>query len=72
MTAHQDKDSTRHRQDDRKSPHDEETSAAPPTSGKERRERLDEETDEPLGDIDDVLEDNPQDFVRGYVQKNGQ
>lgn len=46
--------------------------AAPTTSGQERREQLDDETDELLGEIDDVLEESPEDFVRGYVQKSGQ
>lgn len=66
---HQDR--TRHRPAE-EAPHDEDSAAAPSTSGGERREKLDAETDELLGEIDDVLEDNPQDFVRGYVQKNGQ
>ncbi|WP_406691538.1 ubiquitin-like protein Pup [Saccharopolyspora sp. ID03-671] len=51
---------------------DDEAAPAPTTSGQERREQLDEETDDLLGEIDDVLEDAPEEFVRGYVQKSGQ
>ncbi|TDC93425.1 ubiquitin-like protein Pup [Saccharopolyspora aridisoli] len=51
---------------------DEEAERGPATSGQQRRERLDETTDDLLDDIDDVLEEDPQTFVRGYVQKNGQ
>ena len=31
-----------------------------------------EETDDLLDEIDDVLEENAEDFVRAYVQKGGQ
>jgi len=41
-------------------------------SGQERREKLTEETDDLLDEIDDVLEENAEDFVRAYVQKGGQ
>ncbi|HTZ16298.1 MAG TPA: ubiquitin-like protein Pup, partial [Mycobacterium sp.] len=37
-----------------------------------RREKLTEETDDLLDEIDDVLEENAEDFVRAYVQKGGQ
>lgn len=40
--------------------------------GQERREKLAAETDDILGEIDDVLETNAEDFVRAYVQKGGQ
>jgi len=40
--------------------------------GQERREKLAEETDDLLDEIDDVLEENAEDFVRAYVQKGGQ
>ncbi|GAA3966929.1 ubiquitin-like protein Pup [Gordonia caeni] len=41
-------------------------------AGQERREKLAGETDDLLDEIDDVLEENAEDFVRAYVQKGGQ
>jgi len=41
-------------------------------AGQERREKLTEDTDDLLDEIDDVLEENAEDFVRAYVQKGGQ
>ena len=38
----------------------------------ERKERLDEDVDAILDEIDDVLESNAEEFVRGFVQKGGQ
>ena len=35
-------------------------------------EKLKAELDELLDDIDEVLEENAEDFVRSYVQKGGQ
>lgn len=40
--------------------------------GQERRDKLAEETGDLLDEIDDVLEENAEDFVRAYVQKGGQ
>ena len=40
--------------------------------GQERREKLAAETYDLLDEIDDVLEENAEDFVRAYVQKGGQ
>ena len=40
--------------------------------GQERRGKLAAETDNLLDEIDDVLEENAEDFVRAYVQKGGQ
>ena len=42
------------------------------STGGERREKLSEDVDAILDDIDAVLETNPQEFVLGYVQKGGQ
>lgn len=42
------------------------------SGGQERREKLASDTDDILGEIDDVLETNAEDFVRAYVQKGGQ
>ena len=44
--------------------------AAPATS--ERGEKIKAELDDLLDEIDDVLEENAEDFVRAYVQKGGQ
>ncbi|GHF51734.1 ubiquitin-like protein Pup [Amycolatopsis bartoniae] len=49
---------------------DEELEGAP--AGQERREKLGEDVDTILDEIDDVLEENAEDFVRAYVQKGGQ
>ena len=38
----------------------------------ERHEKLSEDVDAILDDIDDVLETNAEDFVRSFVQKGGQ
>lgn len=35
-------------------------------------EKLDEEVDDILSDIDDILEQNAEEFVAAYVQKGGQ
>jgi len=44
--------------------------AAPPST--EKGEKLKAELDDLLDEIDEVLEDNAEDFVRAYVQKGGQ
>ena len=38
----------------------------------ERKEKLDDDVDSILGDIDDVLVENAEEFVRSFVQKGGQ
>lgn len=43
---------------------------APATN--ERGEKLKAELDELLDEIDEVLEDNAEEFVRNYVQKGGE
>ena len=49
---------------------EEEVADAPATS--ERGEKLKAELDDLLDEIDEVLEDNAEEFVRNYVQKGGQ
>ena len=44
--------------------------AAPATT--ERGEKLQAELDDLLDEIDEVLEENAEDFVRSYVQKGGE
>ena len=38
----------------------------------ERHEKLTEDVDAILDDIDEVLESNAEEFVRGFVQKGGE
>jgi ubiquitin-like protein Pup len=49
---------------------DVEEEAAPATS--KQGEKLKAELDDLLDEIDEVLEDNAEEFVRSYVQKGGQ
>jgi ubiquitin-like protein Pup len=51
---------------------DGEDEAGATPAGQERREKLGEDVDAILDEIDDVLEENAEDFVRAYVQKGGQ
>jgi prokaryotic ubiquitin-like protein Pup len=38
----------------------------------ERHEKLSDDVDAILDEIDDVLEENAEEFIRGYVQKGGE
>ena len=49
---------------------DEVVEEAPATS--ERGEKLKADLDDLLDEIDDVLEENAEDFVKSYVQKGGE
>jgi len=46
--------------------------AAPSAEVAERKEQLDEDIDAILGDIDEVLETNAEDFVKSFIQKGGE
>jgi len=48
----------------------EDENAAP--VGQERLGKLASETDDILDDINDILEENAEEFVNSYVQKGGQ
>jgi prokaryotic ubiquitin-like protein Pup len=50
----------------------EEVEASVDAEGPERREKMGEETDDILDEIDAVLESNAEEFVKGFVQKGGQ
>ncbi|NUP49770.1 MAG: ubiquitin-like protein Pup [Catenulispora sp.] len=50
----------------------EETETEAGSDLKERQEKLSEDVDSMLDEIDEVLEANSEDFVRGFVQKGGQ
>lgn len=41
-------------------------------AGQERRDALTNDTDNLLDEIDEVLENNAEEFVNAYVQKGGQ
>ncbi|MGH9070293.1 MAG: ubiquitin-like protein Pup [Acidimicrobiales bacterium] len=43
-----------------------------PAAAPNKGERLKAELDDLLDEIDEVLEDNAEEFVRNYVQKGGQ
>ncbi|GGF34326.1 prokaryotic ubiquitin-like protein Pup [Marmoricola endophyticus] len=45
---------------------------APEGAATERKERLDDDIDSILDEIDDVLETNAEDFVKSFIQKGGQ
>ena len=51
---------------------EESTEVAPASSVAERKEQLDEDIDAILGEIDDVLETNAEDFVKSFIQKGGE
>jgi prokaryotic ubiquitin-like protein Pup len=50
----------------------EETQASADTEVQERQEKLTDDVDAILDEIDEVLEENAEEFVRSYVQKGGQ
>lgn len=50
----------------------EEESAEASTDVQERVGKLTDDVDSLLDEIDDVLEENAEDFVKAYVQKGGQ
>jgi len=63
------------RKQPRKSGDFEEVEQAPENAGEsvsERKEQLDEDIDAILGEIDDVLETNAEDFVKSFIQKGGE
>jgi prokaryotic ubiquitin-like protein Pup len=49
-----------------------EAAAAPSSDLAARKEALDADIDAILDDIDEALETNAEEFVRGFVQKGGQ
>lgn len=49
----------------------EETTEAPPAAAKQG-DKIKAELDDLLDEIDSVLEDNAEEFVKGYVQKGGE
>jgi prokaryotic ubiquitin-like protein Pup len=51
---------------------EEQAEAAAQSDVAERKEQLDEDIDAILGEIDDVLETNAEDFVKSFIQKGGE
>jgi ubiquitin-like protein Pup len=49
-----------------------EVEASVDTEAAERRQEMTEDVDSLLDEIDGVLEENSEEFVRSYVQKGGQ
>jgi ubiquitin-like protein Pup len=49
-----------------------ETTAEAKSDVAERHGKLSDDVDAILDEIDDVLEENAEEFVRGYVQKGGE
>lgn len=56
----------------RKSEEVEEVEATASDEVAERHEKLSDDVDALLDEIDDVLEENAEDFVRSFVQKGGE
>ena len=56
----------------RKSEEVDEVEATSTDEVQERHEKLSEDVDSLLDEIDDVLEENAEDFVRQFVQKGGE
>lgn len=66
------KDTGGQRQTTRRAEEAEETQAQDTSEVQERHEKLSEDVDAILDEIDEVLEENAEEFVRSYVQKGGQ
>jgi ubiquitin-like protein Pup len=56
----------------RKSEEVDEVDATASADVQERHEKLTDDVDALLDEIDDVLEENAEDFVRSFVQKGGE
>jgi prokaryotic ubiquitin-like protein Pup len=66
------KDTGGQRQTTRRADETEETEPGTSDEVKERHEKLSDDVDAILDEIDEVLEENAEEFVRSYVQKGGQ
>jgi prokaryotic ubiquitin-like protein Pup len=61
-----------HKQSKKTSETEESNEVAPSADVAERKEQLDEDIDAILGEIDEVLETNAEDFVKSFIQKGGE
>ncbi|WP_283136807.1 ubiquitin-like protein Pup [Rhizohabitans arisaemae] len=66
------KDTGGQKQTGRRDSEVEETETQASTDVQERQEKLTDDVDAILDEIDEVLEENAEEFVRSYVQKGGQ
>ncbi len=66
------KDTGGQRQTTRRAEETEETEPGSTEEVRERHEKLSDDVDAILDEIDEVLEENAEEFVRSYVQKGGQ
>ncbi|HLI36596.1 MAG TPA: ubiquitin-like protein Pup [Streptosporangiaceae bacterium] len=66
------KDTGGQRQTTRRAEEIEETETPSQGDVRERHEKLTDDVDAILDEIDEVLEENAEEFVRSYVQKGGQ
>jgi prokaryotic ubiquitin-like protein Pup len=66
------KDTPGQRQTTRRTEETEDTEPQGADDVRERQERLSDDVDAILDEIDEVLEENAEEFVRSYVQKGGE
>jgi ubiquitin-like protein Pup len=66
------KDTGGQRQTTRRAEETEEAETGGTEEVRERQEKLSDDVDAILDEIDEVLEENAEEFVRSYVQKGGQ
>ncbi|MCW2887963.1 MAG: prokaryotic ubiquitin-like protein Pup [Streptosporangiaceae bacterium] len=66
------KDTGGQKQTNRRTGEVDETQTATGEDVQERQEKLSDDVDAILDEIDEVLEENAEEFVRSYVQKGGQ
>ena len=66
------KDTGGQRQTTRRADETEQAAAGSTDEVRERHEKLTDDVDAILDEIDEVLEENAEEFVRSYVQKGGQ
>jgi prokaryotic ubiquitin-like protein Pup len=66
------KDTGGQRQTSRRAEEEQDEEAQGSSDVKERREKLTDDVDAILDEIDEVLEENAEEFVRSYVQKGGE
>ena len=60
------------RQTTRRADETEQAESGTTVEARERHEKLSDDVDAILDEIDEVLEENAEEFVRSYVQKGGQ
>ena len=66
------KDTGGQRQTTRRADETEQAEPGSTDEARERHEKLSDDVDAILDEIDEVLEENAEEFVRSYVQKGGQ